>query len=181
MSIDPRIFNPVHELRSFAGLRARRRTGFKSTERSDAPVSLDDSDTHGGDGGDDRNVYGGELTSCSTDPETGYLRDGHCRDVDGDVGDHTLCAVMTAEFLRYSRQRGNDLITPRPEFAFPGLEPGDRWCVCVDRWLEALDSGVAPPVVLEATNESVLARVEPDELRSHEFDPETFDPETLDR
>jgi len=143
-------------------------------------VSRDDLDTDGGGGTDEQNVYGGDLEPCSTDPETGYLRDGHCRDVDGDVGAHTLCAVMTANFLQYSRDRGNDLITPRPEFAFPGLEPGDRWCVCVGRWLEALDAGAAPPVVLEATNESVLARVDPDDLRSHEFDPETFDPDSID-
>ncbi|GAB7091233.1 DUF2237 domain-containing protein [Halorubrum luteum] len=127
----------------------------------------------------DRNVYGGELEPCSTDPETGYLRDGHCRDVDGDVGEHTLCAVMTAEFLEYSRTQGNDLITPRPEFAFPGLEPGDRWCVCVGRWLEAVEADVAPPVVMEATNESVLSRVDPDRLRVHEFDTEEFDSGTL--
>ena len=133
----------------------------------------------------DRNVYGGELAPCSSDPETGYLRDGHCRNVDGDVGEHTLCAVMTAEFLEYSRARGNDLITSRPEFAFPGLDPGDRWCVCVDRWLEAVEADVAPPVVLEATNESVLSRVDPDQLRTHEFDREEsdideFDPGTLE-
>ena len=127
----------------------------------------------------DRNVYGGELAPCSTDPETGYLRDGRCRDVDGDVGEHTLCAVMTAEFLEYSRAQGNDLVTPRPEFAFPGLEPGDRWCVCVGRWLEAVEADVAPPVVMEATNESVLSRVDPDQLRVHEFDAEEFDSGTL--
>ena len=131
------------------------------------------------DGGDDRNVYGGELAACSHDPKTGYLRDGCCRDVDEDAGRHTLCAVVTAEFLKYGREQGNDLISPRPEFRFPGLEPGDRWCLCVDRWVQAKADGVAPPVVLEATNESVLTAVEPDELRSHEFDPETFEPGTL--
>jgi len=139
-------------------------------------VSLDDSD-HDADG--DRNVFGGELAPCSHDPTTGYLRDGRCRDVDGDVGKHTLCAVVTAEFLRYSRRQGNDLITPRPEFEFPGLVPGDRWCLCVGRWAEAVEADVAPPVVLEATNESVLRAVDPDLLREHEFDPETFDPGSL--
>ena len=129
---------------------------------------------------DDRNVFGGELALCSDDPTTGYLRDGHCRDVEGDVGEHTLCAVVTAEFLTYSRDRGNDLITPRPEFDFSGLEPGDRWCLCVDRWVEAVDDEVAPPVVLESTSESVLRAIEPDRLRDHEFDPEMFEPESLD-
>jgi uncharacterized protein (DUF2237 family) len=139
------------------------------------------SSDHDGDGSAaDRNVLGGELAPCGRDPETGYLRDGHCRDVDGDVGEHTLCAVVTADFLRYSRERGNDLITPRPEFDFPGLSPGDRWCLCVGRWLEAAEDGVAPPVVLEATDESVLRAVDPDRLRDQEFDPETFDPGTLD-
>ncbi|ELZ44491.1 hypothetical protein C464_13380 [Halorubrum coriense DSM 10284] len=129
---------------------------------------------------DERNVLGGELAPCGHEPTTGYLRDGRCRDVDGDAGEHTLCAVVTAEFLRYSRDRGNDLITPRPEFDFPGLTPGDRWCLCVGRWLEAAEAGVAPPVVLEATNESVLRSVDADRLREHEFDPEAFDPERLD-
>jgi len=129
---------------------------------------------------DERNVLGGELAPCGHEPTTGYLRDGRCRDVDGDAGEHTLCAVVTAEFLRYSRDRGNDLITPRPEFDFPGLTPGDRWCLCVGRWLEAAEAGVAPPVVLEATNESVLRSVDADRLRDREFDPEAFDPERLE-
>ena len=136
-------------------------------------MSIDESD----DGEADRNALGGELEPCGREPVTGYLRDGYCRDVDGDVGEHTLCAVVTAEFLTHSRERGNDLITPRPEFDFPGLEPGDRWCLCVGRWVEAADAGVAPPVVLEATDESVLRAVDLDRLREHEFDPETFDPE----
>jgi hypothetical protein len=150
-------------------------------------VSADDNHDEGdrdGDGNErgrgDRNVLGGELAPCGRDPTTGYLRDGHCRDVDGDVGEHTLCAVVTAEFLRYSRERGNDLITPRPEFEFPGLEPGDRWCLCVGRWVEADEAGVAPPVVLEATDESVLRAVDVDRLRDREFDPESFEPGSLD-
>ncbi|MGM0449006.1 MAG: DUF2237 family protein [Methanobacteriota archaeon] len=139
------------------------------------------SSDHGGEGApSDRNVFGGELAPCGQEPTTGYRRDGYCRDVDGDAGEHTLCAVVTAEFLRYSRDRGNDLITPRPEFDFPGLEPGDHWCLCVGRWLEAVEAGVAPPVVLDATDESVLGAVEADRLREHEFDPEAFEAGSLD-
>jgi len=127
----------------------------------------------------EQNVFGEPLVPCSTDPMTGYRRDGRCRDVDGDVGEHTLCAVLTAGFLEYSRERGNDLITPKPAFDFPGLEPGDRWCLCVGRWIEAAEAGVAPPVVLEATNESVVRAVDLDRLREHAFDPESFEPGTL--
>jgi len=134
---------------------------YKSLATQGACVSNDDFDPDGE--RRDRNVFGGDLRPCSTEPVTGYLRDGHCRDVDGDVGEHTLCAVLTAEFLTYSRDQGNDLITPRPEFDFPGLDPGDRWCLCVGRWVEALEAGVAPPVVLEATDESVLQAVEADD------------------
>lgn len=105
---------------------------------------------------DEQNVVGTPLQPCSEDPMTGYLRDGCCRSVDGDAGRHEICAVMTEEFLTYSKAQGNDLITPRPEFDFPGLEPGDHWCLCLGRWLEAGQADCAPPVVLEATNESVL-------------------------
>lgn len=104
----------------------------------------------------EKNVLGGELQPCSEDPMTGYLRDGCCSDVDGDHGRHEVCAVMTAEFLEFSKNRGNDLITPRPELEFPGLSPGDHWCLCLGRWVEAHEEDVAPPVVLEATNEAVL-------------------------
>jgi hypothetical protein len=106
---------------------------------------------------DARNVLGGPLGSCSTDPLTGFFRNGCCETGPEDVGMHTVCAVMTAEFLAFSMQVGNDLSTPRPEFGFPGLRPGDRWCLCAPRWKEALDAGVAPPLVLEATHEEVLA------------------------
>ncbi|WP_226004241.1 DUF2237 family protein [Natrinema salinisoli] len=119
---------------------------------------------------DDRNVYGTELEPCSTDPTTGYTRDGCCRRVEADRGRHELCAVVTEEFLRFSRAQGNDLTTPRPEFEFPGLEPGDRWCLCLARWVEAEEAGCAPPVVLEATHEAVLRDVDPDLLREHEYD-----------
>lgn len=104
----------------------------------------------------EQNVLGGELQPCSEDPMTGYLRDGCCHTVDGDHGRHEVCAIMTAEFLEFSKARGNDLTTPRPELDFPGLSPGDRWCLCLGRWLEAHEEDIAPPVVLEATTESVL-------------------------
>jgi uncharacterized protein len=106
-----------------------------------------------------RNVLGGELQSCSLDPITGFYRNGCCETGSHDVGLHTVCAVMTAEFLAYSRSVGNDLSTPVPEYAFPGLKPGDRWCLCAPRWKEALDAGAAPQVVLEATHEETLAIV----------------------
>lgn len=118
----------------------------------------------------DRNVFGSELEPCSTDPTTGFLRDGCCRRVESDRGRHELCAVVTEEFLQFSAAQGNDLTTPRPELEFPGLEPGDRWCLCLARWLEAEEEGCAPPVVLEATHEAVLRDVDPDLLREHEYD-----------
>jgi uncharacterized protein (DUF2237 family) len=103
------------------------------------------------------NVLGGELEACSTAPITGFFRNGCCETGPEDIGQHTVCAVMTAEFLRFSMSVGNDLLTPRPDSDFPGLRPGDRWCLCAPRWKEALDAGVAPPLVLEATHEEVLA------------------------
>lgn len=120
---------------------------------------------------DERNVLGGELEPCSTDPATGYLRDGCCRSLPGDTGRHEICAVLTEEFLQFSKARGNDLTTPHPEFEFPGLEPGDRWCLCVGRWLEAREAGVEPPVVLEGTNESVLEDIGFSTLNGAEYDP----------
>jgi uncharacterized protein (DUF2237 family) len=106
---------------------------------------------------DVRNVLGGALAPCSMDPLTGFFRNGCCETGPEDVGMHTVCAVMTAEFLAFSRAAGNDLSTPHPEFGFAGLRPGDRWCLCAPRWKEALDAGVAPKVVLAATHEEVLA------------------------
>ena len=106
-----------------------------------------------------RNVLGEELVPCSLDPVTGFFRNGCCETGPHDVGMHTVCAVMTAEFLAYSRDVGNDLSTPRPDLGFPGLRPGDRWCVCAPRWKEALDAGAAPQVVLESTHEETLAIV----------------------
>ena len=103
-----------------------------------------------------KNVLGGALESCCSNPKTGYYRDGYCVTGPEDRGVHVVCAVMTAEFLNFTRGRGNDLITPAPQFRFPGLVPGDRWCLCASRWKEAYDAGVAPPVVLRATNEAAI-------------------------
>jgi len=116
------------------------------------------------------NVLGGDLWACSMDPKTGFMRDGYCYPLQRDPGRHEICAVMTEEFLQYSTSQGNDLITPRPELNFPGLEPGDRWCLCTDRWLEALGNDVAPPVVLAATNEAALDRIERETLVEHAVD-----------
>ncbi len=116
---------------------------------------------------EERNVLGTELAPCSEDPMTGYLRDGCCHHLEEDAGRHELCAVMTDEFLQYSKAQGNDLITPRPGLEFPGLEAGDRWCLCVGRWREAQEAGVAPPVVLSATAEEVLERVDRETLEAH--------------
>ena len=114
-----------------------------------------------------RNVLGQELETCSTNPRTGFFRDGRCRNGKGDSGLHLLCARMTEEFLEFSRSRGNDLSTPVPDHGFPGLKPGDRWCLCVERWKEALAEGVAPPVALESTHVSTLEFVELEDLQQH--------------
>ncbi|MFN7174774.1 MAG: DUF2237 family protein [Thermaurantiacus tibetensis] len=119
----------------------------------------------------DRNVLGGPLQPCSLEPLTGWLRDGCCRALPGDVGRHHVCAEVTAAFLAFSAARGNDLVTPRPEFAFPGLKPGDRWCLCSARWEEARRAGVAPPVVLEATHAQALEVVRLADLRAHAAEP----------
>ena len=106
-----------------------------------------------------RNVLGGELMACSNQPLTGFFRNGCCETSHEDLGLHTVCAVMTAEFLAFSASVGNDLATPHPDSLFPGLKPGDRWCLCAPRWKEALDAGAAPQVVLDATHEETLAIV----------------------
>lgn len=118
----------------------------------------------------DRNVLGGPLVSCSTDPMTGWLRDGCCQTDDADAGRHVVCAVITEEFLEFTRSKGNDLSTPAPAVGFPGLVPGDRWCLCVNRWREALEAGVAPPVVLAATHRAALEVVTLDDLEEHAID-----------
>ena len=116
---------------------------------------------------DARNVLGGELVPCSLDPVTGFFRNGCCETGPHDVGMHTVCAVMTAEFLSYSKSVGNDLSTPRPDLGFTGLKPGDRWCLCAPRWKEALDAGAAPQLVLESTHEETLAIVPLGVLKDH--------------
>lgn len=113
-----------------------------------------------------KNVLGSELKSCCTDPMTGYYRDGYCRTGQTDYGLHLVCAVMTDEFLEFTAQQGNDLSTPHPEFDFPGLKAGDRWCLCVSRWQEARAAGCAPRVDLEATHMSALEFVSLEELRA---------------
>ena len=118
----------------------------------------------------ERNVLGGPLLACCFDPVTGFYRDGSCRTGEDDPGAHVICARMTAEFLRFSKEHGNDLSTPRPAQRFRGLKPGDRWCLCILRWLEALELGVAPPIILEATHESTLEFVPLAELERHAFE-----------
>ena len=114
-----------------------------------------------------RNVLGEPLQACSERPLTGFFRDGCCNTSPEDMGVHTVCAVMTAEFLEFSKARGNDLSTPVPQFQFPGLKPGDRWCLCAARWEEARLAGLAPPVLLEATHEAALAVVDLSHLKAH--------------
>lgn len=117
-----------------------------------------------------RNVLGEALQSCSTDPMTGFYRDGCCRTGPEDVGLHTVCAVMTTEFLEFSKSRGNDLSTPRPEWNFPGLQAGDQWCLCALRWVEAFEAGCAPRIVLAATHASMLEHAELEVLKAHAID-----------
>jgi len=113
------------------------------------------------------NVFGDPIESCSTRPLTGFFRTGCCDTGPEDASMHTVCAIMTREFLEFSRARGNDLVTPAPQFGFPGLRPGDRWCLCATRWLEAERLGKAPPVVLEATNIRTLDVIDRYTLESH--------------
>ena len=114
-----------------------------------------------------KNVLGGPLQVCCTDPMTGFYRDGTCRTGPEDVGTHVVCARLTDAFLQFSKGRGNDLMTPRPAFDFPGLKDGDRWCLCASRWKEAYEADVAPPVILEATHERALDVVSLDALKAH--------------
>jgi len=119
-----------------------------------------------------RSVLGGPLTPCSTDPMTGFYRDGCCATGPDDVGSHTVCAVMTDAFLSFSRARGNDLVTPRTQWGFPGLKAGDRWCLCAARWYEAYEAGVAPAVDLSATHERALEVIPREALEAHALDAE---------
>lgn len=114
-----------------------------------------------------RNVFGDPLLPCSMEPLTGFFRTGCCDTGGDDAGIHVVCATMTREFLEFSRDRGNDLISPVPQYGFPGLKPGDRWCLCVERWKEALEQGVAPPVYLPGTHISALEFVDLDVLTAH--------------
>jgi uncharacterized protein (DUF2237 family) len=120
-----------------------------------------------------KNVLGTELLPCCFDPRTGFYRDGYCRTGSSDYGVHTVCAEMTQAFLEFSQAAGNDLITPVPEYHFPGLKPGDRWCLCVQRWTEALQAGVAPQVILEATHMSSLEFTTLEDLKSHSLNQES--------
>ena len=117
-----------------------------------------------------RNVLGGELQTCSANPLTGFYRDGCCRTGPEDSGLHTVCTVMTEEFLEFSQSSGNDLSTPHPELGFPGLLPGDRWCLCALRWVEALEAGCAPRLVLAATHGSMLEFATLEVLKAHAAD-----------
>jgi hypothetical protein len=114
-----------------------------------------------------KNVIGGNLEACCTSPITGFYRDGFCRTGGQDFGSHVVCAEVTLEFLEFTKLQGNDLSTPVPDFNFPGLKPGDRWCLCASRWQEALEAGVAPPVILSATHARALEMVSLDELKKH--------------
>ncbi len=127
----------------------------------------------------ERNVLGDELEPCGTDPITGYYRDGCCSTGPRDLGSHTICAVVTAEFLDHQRRIGNDLSTPMPQYRFPGLSPGDRWCVTAVNWARAFNDGVAAPVVLASTNEAVLRIVPLTALRQHAIDV-PVDPSSLE-
>ena len=117
-----------------------------------------------------RNVLGEPLAPCSERPMTGFFRDGCCNTGPQDVGSHTVCAVMTPEFLVYSKKAGNDLSTPMPDYGFPGLNPGDRWCLCAPRWQQALEAGTAPRVVLAATHQGALDFCALADLKRHAID-----------
>lgn len=119
-----------------------------------------------------RNVFNEPLVPCSFDPLTGYFRDGCCRTSEEDAGTHVVCAIMSAGFLAFSYARGNDLSTPRPEWGFAGLKPGDQWCLCALRWKEAWQAGMAPRVVLESTNSRVLDIIELEDLQRHAWQPD---------
>ena len=130
-------------------------------------MPFDDTERGGGGRRPARNVLGGILGPCSIDPVTGFFRNGCCDTSPEDLGSHTVCVVATEAFLAFSRDAGNDLSTPHPAYGFPGLRPGDRWCLCAPRWQEALEAGMAPQVVLEATHEGALRYCRLEDLRRH--------------
>jgi uncharacterized protein (DUF2237 family) len=125
-----------------------------------------------------KNVFGGDLLVCSADPMTGFFRNGKCETCGEDTGMHTVCAEMTAEFLQFSRRVGNDLSTPVPQWRFPGLNPGDRWCLCLPRWLQALEAGCAPRLYLKATHMSAIEHIPMEVLLEYAADAEDYVPET---
>jgi len=131
---------------------------------------LRDTSSNGGGRPSARNVLGERLETCSNNPMTGFFRDGCCNTDHEDIGSHTVCAVMTAAFLDFSRSRGNDLSTPMPEFGFAGLKSGDRWCLCAPRWQEALEAGQPPRVVLRATHEGALEHCALADLKRYAVD-----------
>tara|TARA_B100001115_G_C15644429_1_gene310228 strand:- start:282 stop:656 length:375 start_codon:yes stop_codon:yes gene_type:complete len=116
------------------------------------------------------NVFGKALKTCSDDPLTGFFRDGCCNSSVNDLGEHTVCAILSDKFLKFSLSKGNDLVTPRKEFDFPGLMEGDRWCLCVDRWIEAYKNACAPRIILEATNIDVLKKIDIEILKKFALD-----------
>ncbi len=118
------------------------------------------------------NVLGTQLMPCCLTPATGYLRDGFCRTLAGDTGTHIVCAIVTNEFLQFTKKRGNDLTAPIPQWNFPGLKEGDKWCLCISRWLEAEDAGVAPPVILEAIPQAALKYTSLEKLKLYSCTPE---------
>ncbi|MSP48760.1 MAG: DUF2237 domain-containing protein [Alphaproteobacteria bacterium] len=133
-------------------------------------MPLDDHGWSGGRRGVSKNVLGGKLEDCSLDPMTGFFRNGCCDTAPEDVGSHTVCCVVTAEFLMYSKKAGNDLSTPMPEYGFPGLKAGDRWCLCAPRWQQAFEAGHAPRIVLRATHEGALEFCSLDDLKNYAID-----------
>lgn len=124
-----------------------------------------------------KNVFGGDLLVCSSDPLTGFFRTGRCETCGEDTGMHTVCAEMTADFLVFSKKAGNDLSTPMPAYRFPGLQPGDRWCLCLPRWLEALEAGVAPKLLLKATHISAIEHIPMEVLLEYALDAEDYVPD----
>jgi uncharacterized protein len=137
---------------------------WKLGKREASPMAANDNKE------EDLNVFGEKLASCSIDPVTGFFRDGCCSTSDEDRGRHVVCAEVTAAFLEFSKRAGNDLSTPHPELGFPGLKPGDRWCLCADRWQQALEAGAAPRVVLGATHRRALEHVDLADLKRHALD-----------
>ncbi len=135
-------------------------------------MPLDDSNWNGGGGGrrPSLNVLGGKLETCSLQPVTGFYRNGCCDTGREDVGSHTVCCILTEEFLRFSKEHGNDLSTPMPQFGFAGLKPGDRWCLCAPRWQEAFEADSAPQVVLRATHQGALDYCALGDLKDHAVD-----------